>query len=253
MERLKKLGTYQKVILLVLAAMVVLFSVLYPVIISRVGFEYMDAILVPEQTGVGAVYSGRIGGVEASFVVTADKTVEFHYGGALYGPYTVVEDPEAVPENVELGPTMTGVEIYEDDELIFRGGMCRYDGSILLYNEDGSVANLGVSISAGGIAYGPDGEVIDPVEPSHAVILDLAYGPELTHKGSFTPWFLGVLLCIFTAVSILYADELFRWSMSFHIRDADRAEPSDWELASRYIAWVLIPIITLVVFYMGLK
>lgn len=99
----------------------------------------------------------------------------------------------------------------------------------------------------------PDGEVIDPVEPSHAVILDLAYDPELTHKGSFTPWFLGVLLCIFTAVSILYADELFRWSMSFHIRDADRAEPSDWELASRYIAWVLIPIITLVVFYMGLK
>lgn len=253
MERIRNLETFQKVMLIISVLLVLVFSVLYPVVISRVGFEYMDSILVPEQSGGGTVYSGRIGGVEASFVVSADKTVEFHYGGDLYGPYAVVEDPKAVPEDVELGPHMTGVELYENGELLFRGGMYRSDGFILLYDEDGNAVSTGLSISFSGVAYGPDGEPIDPMEPSSAVILDLVYGPELTHKGSYTPWFLGVVLCVMTAVSILYADELFRWSMSFRIRDADRAEPSDWELASRYIAWVLIPIMALVVFYLGLK
>ena len=252
MERIRNLETFQKVMLIISVLLVLVFSVLYPVVISRVGFEYMDSILVPEQSGGGTVYSGRIGGVEASFVVSADKTVELHYGGDLYGPYAVVEDPKAVPEDVELGPHMTGVELYRDGELLFRGGMLRDGSIIILYDEDGNGVSTGLSISFSGVAYGPDGKPIDPIEPSAAVILNLAYGPELTHKGSYTPWFLGVVLCVMTAVSILFADELFRWSMSFRIRNADRAEPSDLEIASRYIAWVLIPIAALLVFYLGL-
>ena len=157
-----------------------------------------------------------------------------------------------MPEDVELGPHMTGVELYRDGELLFRGGMLRDGSIIILYDEDGNGVSTGLSISFSGVAYGPDGKPIDPIEPSAAVILNLAYGPELTHKGSYTPWFLGVVLCVMTAVSILYADELFRWSMSFSIRNADRAEPSDLEIASRYIAWVLIPIAALLVFYLGL-
>ena len=63
----------------------------------------------------------------------------------------------------------------------------------------------------------------------------------------------GVLMCAVTAVSILYAYELFRFQMSFRIRNADRAEPSDWEIDCWYISWTLIPLMSLIVFIMGLN
>ena len=253
MERIRNLETFQKVMLIISVLLVLVFSVLYPVVISRVGFEYMDSILVPEQSGGGTVYSGRIGGVEASFAVSADKTVEFHYGGDLYGLYAVVEDPKAVPEDVELGPHMTGVELYENGELLFRGGMYRSDGFILLYDEDGNAVSTGLSISFSGVAYGPDGEPIDPMEPSSAVILDLAYGPELTHKGEWRMFIVGAICCVLNALSIVFADEFFRFFMALRIRNAAAAEPSGLELLSRHFSWAALALVAFAVFAIGLS
>ena len=78
------------------------------------------------------------------------------------------------------------------------------------------------------------------------------YGPELTHKGSWGMWLLGMFVCIATAGFILFVDELFRWNLSFSIRNADKAEPSEWEIQTRYISWTVLPIMALVVFVRGL-
>ena len=54
-------------------------------------------------------------------------------------------------------------------------------------------------------------------------------------------------------LTVLFADELFRWHLSFRIRNADRAEPSDWEIAGRYLSWTALPLLALVVFILGLR
>ena len=107
--------------MLVVAAMIIVFTVLYPVTILRVGFEYNDSILVPERIDGGTVYSGRIGGERASFTVTADGTVEFVCGDVSFGPYTAREDPSAVPADMRTETDVTGVELFERERLIFRG------------------------------------------------------------------------------------------------------------------------------------
>ena len=66
-------------------------------------------------------------------------------------------------------------------------------------------------------------------------------------------WFYGVLACILTAVSVLFADELFRWGMSFHIQNAELAEPSELEIAGRYIAWTVLPFLAMALFIAGLS
>ena len=66
-------------------------------------------------------------------------------------------------------------------------------------------------------------------------------------------WLLGIYACAVTVCSILFADELFRWNLSFSIRHADRAEPTDWEIATRYISWTVLPIMALVIFILGLR
>ena len=260
MKRFKGLGRYQKGVLLFMAVMVPVFAALYAVTIARVGFAYGNTILVPGHEDGNTVYSGRIQGKQASFTVYADGTVEFRHGDKLYGPYTAREDPSAIPdadEEGELlgGESVTGVELRCKGEILFRGCVVDYGNTRWLYNEDGTLEDfLDISITAGnGIITDGNGNVIELTEPSVSTVLDLMAGPELTHKGTWSWWFGGVCICILIALSILFADELFRWDLAFRIRDVDRAEPSDWEIASRYISWTVLAVIAMFVFIEGLR
>lgn len=69
MNRIKSLNGYQKGILLLMIAMVIIFTVFYAKTISRVGFAYQGAILVPCQENGSIVYAGKIEGEQASFTI----------------------------------------------------------------------------------------------------------------------------------------------------------------------------------------
>ena len=251
--KFKSLDRYQKGVMLAMAAMIVVFAALYAYTTGRVGYKYHGAILVPSEEDGGTVYSGRVRGESAEFTVSADGTVEFRRGDTLYGPYTAREDPSAVPEGYELSEHMTGLEVRCGDEVIFRGGVLDSGNSFRLYDEDGDPASIGiVAVTSDGTVIDGSGNAVDPMEPGAHTLLELMSGPELTHKGSWWGYFAGVFACLITAASILYADELFRWQLSFSIRNADKAEPSDWEIAGRYISWTVLPVMALVVFILGL-
>lgn len=230
MKRIKALNGYQKVVLLVVLALAVVFSVLYPLTLSREGYLYEDTILVPSEENGSVVYSGKIRGEQARFTVSADKAVTYQYGGQTYGPYTAKE-------------------LRRGEEIVFRGGVMAPGGNYILYNEDGSVENMGVTWSFGEEAG------TDPAaqEPTAAAILQVMAGPVLTHKGDGLYWFLGMLCCVLTVCAVLFADELFRWDLRFLIRDVEGAEPSDWEILRRYFVWTLLPILALVAFVLGLQ
>lgn len=251
-RRIRNLGRYQKTVLLLLAAMVVIFTILYPVTIAREGFVFRDGILVPRRENGDTVYSGKIQGEDASFTVYGDGTVEFQYGDKSYGPYVAREDPTAVPETAEADESMTGVELRKGEEIIFRGGVSKNGDYVWLYNEDGSVEDMGGPLM-NDTAMAVYGDEIDTMEPPASVILDLLTGPKLIHRGDWMVWFGGIALCAVTAVSILFADELFRWDLSFRIRNADQAEPSDWVITWRYIIWAVVPLLTLLLFITGLQ
>lgn len=244
LARIKELGRYQMILLLLMAVMILAFTVTYPIVTARSGFLYKDAILVPAEEDGGTVYSGKIYGTAASFTVSADKTVIFQYGNTVYGPYTVKEDPAAIPKDSDLQAQMTGIELRCGGEIVFRGGVVNSGDWRMLYNEDGSF-DLLRSITA----TMSDGTM----EPSVSTILDLTDGPALTHKGTWLGWFGGVLICVIAALAMLFADELFRWNASFLVRNAEEAEPSDWEIAGRYITWTVLPVMAAVIFILGLK
>lgn len=111
MEKIKRLNWYQKSVLVVMIAMALVFAVIYSMTISKVGFEYKDAIFVPSQENGSTVYSGRLRGQKAYFSVSQDKTVVFHYGNKIYGPYTVKEDNTAIPEEEKTLEGIVGVEL----------------------------------------------------------------------------------------------------------------------------------------------
>jgi hypothetical protein len=104
-----------------------------------------------------------------------------------------------------------------------------------------------------GIVVDENGNEIDEVEPPVSVILDLISEPKLTNKGNWVTYVEGMILCIFTAISILFADEIFRWNLAFRIRNVEQAEPSEWEITSRYIIWTVFPILITIFFIVGLQ
>lgn len=262
-KRIRSLERVQKGMLLFAAVLPLAFFAAYFMTTGREGFEYRNAILVPEagadEGADGTVYAGTINGKPAVFTVSPDKTVEFRYGETIYGPYTVKEDPSAIPKRggdvktlAEL-EDMRGIELYRGDELLFRGGERYFANGYRLYNEEGEMEVLD-PITAGGKSLEGNGNTADPMEPSAGVLLELMYGPVLlTHKGDWNGWLFGTLLCAAVSVSILFADELFRWNLRFRIRDPERAEPSEWEIAGRYLRWTMLLILAVTIFIAGLQ
>ena len=257
MERLKNLNRYQQGILIVLVVMAILFGVLYSAATSKIGFLYNDRILEVSEENGNTIYSGKIRGEYCKFVVSQDETVLFHAGENLYGPYNVKEDSSAIPKDHAFNEGMTGIEVTDGEKIFFRGGILNFGNPgrmWFLVNEDGTDANLTITaaMSDGTIVDG-DGNIVDPMEPSVTTILELLDGPDLTNKGDWQIWFYALVISVITAISILFADELFRFNLAFQIRDADYAEPSEWEIASRYIGWTIMTIMTLVMYIMGLQ
>ena len=108
MQRIRALTLYQKIVLLFLLMMALLFTILYPVTISCEGLLYEDTILLPEATETGMVYSGKIDGEAASFTVSEGE-VTFRHGDKFYGPYTVREDETAIPQDSQRRGRAGGV------------------------------------------------------------------------------------------------------------------------------------------------
>lgn len=252
MERFKELNRYQRIILILLVLMFAVFTVLYAITYARVGYAFGDHIFVPGEENGNTTYSARVRGQDAVFTVT-DQTVTLRYGGKTYGPYTAREDPTAIPDDSPMADYMTGVEIMDGHKIFFRGGVYSTGDSLMTVNEDGSFGGFAISYSTGdGVERDQYGNPIDPMKPSATTILELLRGPELTRKGQWLIWLCAAAVSVTTAVSILYADEIFRWNMSFRVSDPDKVDPSDWEIAGRYIGWTVLPVMTLIIYIMGL-
>ena len=247
MKRFTRLNGLQKAILLAICAMALVFCVLYPVTLARVGYAFRGAILTPARTDAGTVYSGRVHGEAVSFTVDASGAATCRCGGAVFGPYTVREDASAIPaEFLQYDMPATGVELRRGDAVIFRGCLRDNGEYRMLYDENGDLDDLSLSFS--------DSEQTTAAEePTAFELLALLVDLQPEHKGQWALGALGLLVCAVTAASILYADELFRWDLSFRVRDPEAAEPSDWELASRYFTWIVLPMLALVMFVMGLR
>ena len=84
------------------------------------------------------------------------------------------------------------------------------------------------------------------------VLFSILYAALSCPESGWYLFALGIFCCIVCVISVLFADDLFRWHLRFRIRDADDAEPSDWELFSRWVGWIMVTICALIYFIVGL-
>ena len=249
MNRFRELERFPKILLIALLLMTIAFGAVYGITASRVGYLHNDEIFVPRQSEGALVYEGKVDGLDSSIVVALD-TVIVNWGSKTYGPYTLREDPTAVPDG---HPQMTGIEILDGQKVYFRGGVTDETTDFWLIGADGEQLFTMTYTLSDGTEMDMNGNPVDHMKPTPRQIISLLRGPELTHKGQWLSYIMGVFLAIVVAVSILFADELFYLSICFRVENAETAEPSDWYIATRSLGWLFLTIMTGVIFLMGLQ
>ena len=122
MERIKKMDRYYKVLAALSLVMAIVFVFLYHTTVSKVGYQFNNAILAPGKENNSTVYTGKVLGHSLVVTVTDDKTVTFDYDHKTYGPYSVIYDETAVADVEDNSRKLTGLEIRNGEEIFFRGG-----------------------------------------------------------------------------------------------------------------------------------
>lgn len=249
----------QQILILIQGFLILLFWILYLTVGQQQAIEYRGEHLRLRTDGSTATYSGKLDGEKAVFTITGD-TVEYRLGDTSYGPYTVTETSATLPDEgdkpiyITSLHTLKGVEVREGPDLLFRGFYTKTP--FLLYDESGeplppvSIISNAVTVETG------NGLMLTYVKdscPSYSEVIELALVPDLSQRGYAGGFALGVLLCIACSISVLYADNLFRWNLRFQIRNAERAEPSDWELFSRWIGWIALTVCALILFILSIN
>lgn len=240
----RELTRNQKIMVTLQGVIALVFLVLYCVIGTQKYLNLDGHTLRRTVEGNTTVYSGVLAGKQAVLSVEDDHIVTWQLDGVTYGPYTISPDPSAIPHKADLPKSitdaghaaLTGVQVLEGEQVLLQ---CAHQDSLIF------------------IAYDMAGNRVNTLLPSDGTptpgaVLKLVYAPNVEARGSFAYYLLGLAFCILTAADILYADDLFRWRLKFIITDARRAEPTEWQLMSRWIAWIAVTCITVMLFLPGL-
>ena len=89
-------------------------------------------------------------------------------------------------------------------------------------------------------------------EPTLFALVRVALDPELTRQGNILLYLLITVLAVFNMFQICFPGLFFRWSIRWHVRDPELAEPSDFYIAMERVEWVVIAIVCLVLYGMCL-
>lgn len=249
-EKWREMSWYRRGLLLTMAAMVFISLGVLIFNQTRPGLPYRDGFLLARTEGTARYYEGTVDGTSATFTAAPDGTVTYRWGEHRYGPWRVEEDPAAVPVGKHW---LTGIRITQSGQEVFRGGYDP-DGMIALVGEDGEAdlsLGFGITSTSGGTLYVDGREVTrrEMEEPGLSVVARVAMGPALTCRGYVGFYLLGLLVALLNSAQICFPGLFFRWSIRWHVRSPEDAEPSDFYIAMEKLEWLFQAGVCLLLFW----
>lgn len=236
---------FQKVVLIILAAMIVLFGVLTGVSRAHRGVLFEETLLKASASAEQTVYSGKAHGDPVTVTVTpgsgSKTTVEFVIGDRFHDICSVEYPLESI--QTEHGGTVPGIRVLKNGNLLFEGGYDK-DAEYGWYNQDGTW-NLMIAFST---TYRND--PWSGYETTAPSVMRFAQGPELTARGSWALYALMVFLTLLAMLAVAFPMTLFYIE---HACDVRNPEPSDFYLMTMMIGWVVYPCLLLIGYIWALR
>ena len=224
----------QNIILLILAAMILLFGVLNVVSLFRKGVVFEETLLRIQTEADHTTYYGTVYGDEVSVTIRpAESQVEYIVENRTHDVYTVEYPKGLIP--TEYG-SVSGIRILKNDQILFAGGYDPQQEFMRWFDENGKW-DPGVHFS-----YGTSGGKSAPEALTKWDVMRFLEGPEPVHRGSIGLYLLMVLMTLLLMLDVAYPLVLFRLEHCCDVRDP---EPSDFYLAMQKVVWVIYPFLLL--------
>ena len=243
----------QKIVLLSLAAMALIFAVLLIISKLQPGALFSDTLLKPNETADGVTYTGKIRGEKVSISVqTESETVtvitcesENQRTDVYRMEYPL--EPILAKEGFAEGKMVDGIRITKNGEVLFEGGYAQ-DASMsgaAWYDADGQW-DPGMAVTF----WDGSGEQAGPLTLNERNVMYFASGPELTARGSWILYVMMVFFSLLVALDAAFPLTLFRLRHMCDVRDP---EPSDFYLAMQRIGWVVYPVLLFIGYIWALR
>ena len=249
---MRERNKFQKIMMILLAAMILLFGVLTGMSRGRIGVEFHDALLKVQGTPDNGAYFGKAHGEEVSIVVLRESETEASMSlciGNQIEEHWRVEYP-LEPIQTEHGETKSGLRVYKEGQLVFEGAYdpADYSGTLghILYDKNGEWT----------IAHSFDVQVISGenywqhYETSVNTVLEFVNGPEQTARGDWQMFAMATLVAVMALVMVAFPRELFEMSHRLYVEDP---EPTEFYFAMHYFSCCFLTVIALVVYMMGIR
>ena len=246
----------RRILLVLNLCMILLFIILYNTVGRQKIIRYNDEPLRYKLEDSTVTYSGRVNGNRTLITIEDKQTVTIQSEDTTFGPYTIIYDESAVPDEEDISMSinygasdLTGVEVFKDKESLFRGAYDEFSDMLILYDENGNMLQDSLRITFGNEQFGTQKH---PKEPTVDMILELAVLNNIEPRGETSLLIMGIFLSIVCIVTIIFEDAIFRWNLRFQIRNVENAEPSEWEMFSRWASWILMTGTAAFSYYIGL-
>ena len=251
-EKWTSFDKFQKVILCLLAAMVVLFALLMGISRARIGVEFHDALLKAEGNWKHGVYFGKAQNADVHIEVNQDSNaviyVEFTIGEELHDTCVVEYPLESIQTEHGQKPAL---RVSRNGEVLFEGGYDPADYSddvgYILYDQDGQFT---FSSFYSTHVYGGGNGYWDYYKPDVADILYFANGPEFTARGDWVGFLAACFIALLAAVITVFPDELFYMKHHWYV---ENPEPTEFYYAMQRLGAVLLTGMTLILLILALR
>lgn len=240
----------QKIVLLALAVMAVMFGILMIVSKLHPGLLLDGALLKPTETADTVTYAGELHGEQVSISVRTESdtvtviTCETESGGSDVYRMEYPLTPILAVDGFAQGEMVDGIRITKNGDVLFTGGYDRENGGFW-YDADGRW-DQDVYLST----YLGSDVGISALELEKQDVMRLANDPELTTRGNWLYYFAMLFFSLMVALDAAFPLALFYWRHMCDVRDP---EPSDFYLIVQRIGWVVYPILIFIGYIWALR
>lgn len=240
----------QKIVLLALTVMAVVFGILMIVSKLHPGLLLDGALLRPTETADTVTYAGKLHGEQVSISVRTESgtvtviTCETESGGSDVYRMEYPLEPIQAADGFFPGEMVDGIRITKNGTVLFTGGYDRENGG-LWYDADGRWDQDAYFPTFTGSDAGTGALELEKQD-----VMRFADDPELTARGSWLYYFLMLICSLVLALDAAFPLALFYWRHMCDVRDP---EPSDFYLIVQRIGWVVYPILILIGYIWALR
>lgn len=237
----------QKIILILLLAMAVVFAILTAVSRSRPGVAFHDTLLRISQTGDRTVYSGSLRGSEiavASRREGENTEVTLSVDGRLRHTYRLERLEGTIATDYGFGTLARRIRITEDGTAIFEGGVLPNGDSFYLVDEDGTLF-MDVTLTVVGQSNPAAGGNLTAWE-----VVRFAGEPDRSVRGSWGVYAAALLLSALCALNTAFPRGMFYLAHMLSVRDP---EPTEFYLSVQRLSCVVLTVVAFAAYLYGLR